>query len=75
MNNLPFSSNGKPDGKPITNTLLAAEKFHKQHRDVLQKIRELMRTAENPLVLQMFLETRLLALKYHQCKSPKIIQW
>jgi Rha family phage regulatory protein len=39
-------------GEPVTNSLLVAEKFGKQHKDVLESIRNL--TAENSAVLSMF---------------------
>jgi len=42
-------------GNPATNSLLVAEKFGKQHKDVLEKIRTM--TAENSAVLSMFYET------------------
>lgn len=42
-------------GTPITNSLLVAQKFGKEHRNVLQNIRNL--TAENSAVSQMFYET------------------
>ncbi len=37
------------NGNIVTNSLLVAEKFGKNHRDVLEAIRELLRTAENSL--------------------------
>lgn len=65
MNKLVLSSNGKP----VTNSLLVAKKFGKQHRDVLRAIRNLIKelnrsaqncaglTAQNSAVLQMFTES------------------
>lgn len=43
-------------GTPATNSLLVAQKFGKQHKDVLETIRNLT-TAENSAVLSMFYET------------------
>ena len=42
-------------GTPITNSLLVAQKFGKEHRNVLQTVRNM--TAENSAVHQMFYET------------------
>lgn len=50
MNELVSSQNGKP----VTNSLLVAEKFGKEHKNVLASIREILTTAENSAVLQMF---------------------
>lgn len=44
------------DGKIETNSLLVAERFGKQHKDVLDAIREIL-TAENPAVRIMFSES------------------
>lgn len=41
----------------VTNSLLVAEKFGKNHKDVLESIRELLRTAENSALLTFFQET------------------
>ena len=43
-------------GQAITNSLLVAKKFGKDHKHVLESIRKLM-TAENSAVLQMFEES------------------
>jgi len=43
------------EGAPVTNSVLVAQKFEKQHKDVLEKIR--MMTAENSAVLEMFVES------------------
>ena len=43
-------------GQAITNSLLVAKKFGKEHKHVLESIRKLM-TAENSAVLQMFEES------------------
>lgn len=51
MNNLVIAENGKA----MTNSLLVAQGFEKQHKDVLESIRNL--TAENSAVLQMFVES------------------
>lgn len=52
MNNLVFINNDKA----LTNSLLVAKKFGKEHRHVLESIRKIM-TAENSAVLQMFEES------------------
>jgi Rha family phage regulatory protein len=52
MNELVYQSN---KGTPVTNSLLVAQKFGKEHKDVLRTIRNL--TAENCAVLSMFYET------------------
>lgn len=44
-------------GHILTNSLLVAEKFGKEHRHVMDSIRRLMTSAENSAVLQMFVET------------------
>ena len=44
-------------GNPVTTSLLVAIKFEKDHKNVLQAIRDLIRTAENPAVNLMFYET------------------
>lgn len=46
------------NGKALTNSLLVAEKFGKRHKDVLESIRKLMATAENPAVLGMFVKSQ-----------------
>lgn len=43
------------DGKPVTNSLLVAEKFGREHKNVLQTIKNL--TAENSAVRLMFVES------------------
>lgn len=45
------------NSQAVTNSLLVAEKFAKEHRHVLQTIRELLSSAENSAVLQMFFES------------------
>lgn len=42
----------------LTNSLLVAEKFKKNHRDVLESIRNILTSAENSAVLQMFDESQ-----------------
>jgi anti-repressor protein len=42
-------------GTPVTSSLLVAQKFGKEHKDVLESIRNL--TAENSAVLSMFYDT------------------
>ena len=44
MNELVFKSE---KGNPVTNSLLVARKFEKEHRHVLEAIRELLQRAEN----------------------------
>jgi anti-repressor protein len=44
-------------GNPVTTSLLVAIKFGKEHRHVLDAIRNLITTAENSAVLSMFYET------------------
>lgn len=41
----------------LTNSLLVAEKFEKNHRDVLEAVRTIIRNAENSAVLSMFCES------------------
>lgn len=41
----------------LTNSLLVAEKFEKNHRDVLEAIRSILRSAENSAVFSMFCES------------------
>ena len=53
MNEIVYKSQ---KGNPVTNSLLVAEKFEKNHRDVTESIRKLM-TAENSAVRNMFFET------------------
>ncbi|MBO5225840.1 MAG: Rha family transcriptional regulator [Parabacteroides sp.] len=56
MTNLVF--NGE-NGQALTNSLLVAEKFGKEHRNVLSSIRELIKgCAENSAVLSMFVESQ-----------------
>lgn len=43
-------------GTPVTNSLLVAEKFEKNHQHVMEAIRKLM-TVENSTVLKMFYES------------------
>jgi Rha family phage regulatory protein len=45
------------DGQALTNSLLVAEKFGKEHKHVLDAIRRLMGTAENSAVVEMFSES------------------
>lgn len=52
MNELVFNNNGKV----LTNSVLVAKKFGKEHKHVLEAIRKMM-TAENSAVLQMFEES------------------
>ena len=52
MENLVFKSN---DGQPVTNSLLVAEKFEKEHKNVLRDIRNLV--AQNCAVRNLFVET------------------
>ena len=54
MNDLVFVQNEST----LTNSLLVAEKFKRNHRDVLESIRNLLTSAENSAVLQMFVETQ-----------------
>lgn len=54
MNELVFVQ----DQSALTNSLLVAEKFKKNHKDVLEAIRKTMTTAENSAVLQMFVESQ-----------------
>ena len=44
-------------GTPVTTSLLVAQKFGKQHKDVLESVRGILTTAENSAVLSMFYET------------------
>lgn len=57
MKELVFNNNGNI----VTNSLLVAEKFGKNHRDVLETIRELLRTAENSALLNWFQESTYLS--------------
>lgn len=50
MNELVFNNNGKA----LTNSLLVAQKFGKEHKHVLDGIRKILDTAENSAVLGMF---------------------
>lgn len=54
MTDLVFKS---PKGNPVTTSLIVAEMFEKNHRHVLEAIRNLITTAENPAVLKMFYES------------------
>jgi anti-repressor protein len=45
------------DGKPITNSLLVAQKFGKEHKNVIGSIRVLFQSAENSADLTMFWES------------------
>lgn len=55
MTNLVFKNE---NGNAVTNSLLVAQKFEKNHRDVLRAVRELLNTsAQNCAVLSMFVET------------------
>ena len=45
------------NSQALTNSLLVAEKFGKEHKHVLDAVRKLMMTAENSAVLSMFCET------------------
>lgn len=51
------------NGQAITSSLLVAQKFEKNHRDVLESIRELLRTAENSALLSMFVESTYLTVQ------------
>ena len=53
MNEIVYKSQ---KGNPVTNSLLVAEKFEKNHRDVTETIRKIL-TAENSAVKNMFFET------------------
>ena len=53
MNEIVYKSQ---KGNPVTNSLLVAEKFEKNHRDVTESIRRLL-SAENSAVKNMFFET------------------
>lgn len=44
-------------GNPVTTSLIVAEVFEKEHRHVLDAIRNIIRSAENSAVLGMFYET------------------
>lgn len=52
--NLVFKNN---NGQSATSSLLVAEKFEKEHRNVLDSIRSLLMSAENSAVLSMFIES------------------
>lgn len=45
------------NGKPMTTSFLVAEKFGKQHKNVLTTIRDIIESAENSAVLSMFTES------------------
>lgn len=53
MEELVLNSNGQP----VTNSLLVAEKFSKQHKNVIASIRAIIEQAENSAVLSMFCES------------------
>lgn len=57
MNNLVVAENGRA----ITNSLLVAEKFEKNHRDVLEVINNLLSRAENSAVSSMFVKSSYIA--------------
>ena len=44
-----------------TPILLVAEKFGKEHRNVMQSIKQFISSAENPAVLNMFVENSYIA--------------
>jgi Rha family phage regulatory protein len=44
------------ENKALTNSVLVARKFGKKHKHVLESIRNILSTAENPSVLSMFQE-------------------
>lgn len=44
-------------GNPVTSSLIVADLFEKNHRDVLESIRNILTTAENSAVLKMFYES------------------
>ena len=54
MNEIVYKSQ---KGNPVTNSLLVAEKFEKNHKHVLEAIRGMLLTAENSAVKNMFFET------------------
>lgn len=49
------------NSQALTNSLLVAEKFGKEHRNVMQSISNLISSAENSVVLNMFVETSYIA--------------
>lgn len=49
------------NGQAITSSLLVAQKFEKEHRNVIQSIRELLNSAENSALLSMFVESSYIA--------------
>lgn len=51
----------KNEGNIVTNSLLVAEKFGKEHRHVLEAIREILSTAENSALLNYFVESEYVA--------------
>lgn len=58
MNELVFSGE---NNQALTNSLLVAEKFGKEHRNVMQSISNLISSAENSAILNMFVETTYIA--------------
>lgn len=48
------------EAKAVTSSLQIAQTFGKEHRHVLESIRELLRTAENSAILSMFMESNYL---------------
>ena len=50
MNEIVYKSQ---KGNPVTNSLLVAEKFEKNHKHVLEAIRGMLLTAENSAVKNM----------------------
>lgn len=51
------------NGQAITSSLLVAQKFGKEHKHVIESIRELLRTAENSALLSMFMESTYLTVQ------------
>jgi len=51
------------NGQAITSSLLVAQKFGKEHKHVIESIRELLRTAENSALLSMFVESTYLTVQ------------
>jgi anti-repressor protein len=54
MNRLVYQSE---KGTPVTTSLLVAQKFGKEHKHVLESVRNILTTAENSAVRLMFYET------------------
>ncbi len=63
MNEIVYKS---AKGNPVTNSLLVASKFEKDHKNVIQGIKSLLLTAENSAVKNMFAETH-----YHNSRNQK----